>query len=169
MEPQAWDPCLEVDADLVELVVVGLPEISALDQVATALHELVRLQAIRILDVVTLVKKSDGAVDVLEMEDVDPLPVLDRLAGCYGGLLSSRDLVVAADAVSPGTAAILLLVEDRWAAPISRAARSAGGQVLGGERVPRSRMRAALTGVAGVVDASVTPEGETHATHGQIT
>jgi hypothetical protein len=169
MKPHARDPSLEVDADLVELVVVGLPEISALDQVATALHELVQLQAMRILDVVTLVKRSDGAVDVLELEDVDSFPVLERQGGCYGGLLSSRDLVVAADAVSPGTAAILLLVEDRWAAPLSRAARSAGGQVLGGERVPGSRMRAALAGVPGFVDASATAEEETHATHGEIT
>ncbi len=163
------DVDVDVDPDLVEYVVVGVPELSALDRVATALGELVRSHVIRILDVVTLVKQSDGAVEVLEVDAVGPLRALRQLGGYFGGFLSSHDLILAADAVAPDTAAILLLVEDRWAGPLSRAARTAGGRVLGGERVPHSRMLLALAD-AGFVDASgKAGEEEEHATHGEVT
>jgi len=169
MEPQAWDPFVDVDADLFEYVVVGIPRLSALDRVATALGELVRSRAIRIVDVVGLVKESAGAVEVIEVDDVGPLQALGQLDGYAGGLLSSHDLALAANAVAPGTAAILLLVEDRWAGPLSQAARTAGGRLLGGERVPRSRMLPALADVSGFVDPSGHAEEEDHATHDEVT
>jgi len=162
MEPLDWEPLVDVDADLVEYVVVGVRELSALDRVAAALGEIVRSQAIRILDVVTLVKHSDGDVEVLEVDDIGPLRALSKVGGYVGGFLSSHDLVLAADAVAPDTAAILLLVEDRWAGPLSRAARTAGGRVLGGERVPRSRMLPALANVSDFVDAAGQAEEEDH-------
>jgi hypothetical protein len=40
--------------------------------------------------------------------------------------------------------AILLLVEDRWATDLSAAARRAGGRIVGGERVERSRVEIAI-------------------------
>ena len=44
-------------------------------------------------------------------------------------------------------AAIVLVVEDRWAGPLSAAARDSGGEVLAGERIPRLRVEAALAGL----------------------
>jgi hypothetical protein len=160
-----WDASVDIDVDLVEYVMVEVPELSSLDRVATALAELVRSHAIRILDVVTVVKASDGSVEVLET-----LRALGQVGGYFGGFLSSRDLILAAQAVAPGSTAIVLLAEDRWAEPLSGAARAAGGRVLGGERVPRSRIYPALADAAGFVDpAGPDDEGEHHAAHGAIT
>jgi Family of unknown function (DUF6325) len=149
-----WDRPVDVDADLVEYVIVGVPELASLDSVAKALATLVRSNAIRILDVVVLVKAGDGSVEVLEFDDVDALRGMREVGGFFGGLLSSRDLSLVADAVMPDTAAIVLLAEDRWAGPLSVAARAAGGSVLGGERIPRGRIHPALADAADLVDPS---------------
>jgi hypothetical protein len=167
--PQDWHPSVDVDADLVEYVVVALPDLTSLERVAAALAELVSSQAIRILDVVTVVKAADGAVEVLEIEDVDTLAGLRQVGGYFGGLLSSNDVSQAAQAVTPGTAALLLLAEDRWAGPLSVAARAAGGRVLAGERVPRSRMGPALADAAGFVAVAPDDEKEVrHAADGEV-
>lgn len=165
-----WDASVDIDVNLVEYVIVEVPELSSLNRVATALAELVRSHAIRILDVVTVVKASDGSVEVLEVNDVDALRPLSNVGGYFGGFLSSRDLILAAQAVTPDSTAVLLLAEDRWAGPLSGAARAAGGRVLGGERVPRSRMYPALADASGFVDPTgPDDEEEHHATHGAIT
>jgi hypothetical protein len=171
MRSQQWEPSVDVDADLVEYVIVGVPELSALEAVATALAALVRSHAIRILDVVTLVKASDGSVEVREVDDVDALAVLGQVPGYFGGLLSSHDLALASDAIAPNTAGILLLAEDRWAGPLSVAAREAGGRVLGGERVLRGRIHPALADAVGFIDQSGREAGEEedHATHREVT
>jgi hypothetical protein len=161
---------IEIDVDLVEYVIVEVPALSSLDRVATALAEVVRSRAIRILDVVTVVKAGDGSVEVLEVDDVDTLRALGDVGGYFGGFLSSRDLILAAHAVAPDSTAIVLLAEDRWAKPLSGAARAAGGRVLGGERVPRSRMYPALADASGFADPTAPDdEGEHHATHDAIT
>jgi hypothetical protein len=168
-----WNRPVDVDADLVEYVVVGVPELASLDSVANALAALVRSNAIRILDVVVLVKASDGSFEVLEFDDVDALRGMSEVGGYFGGLLSSRDLSLVAEAVIPDTAAIVLLAEDRWAGPLSVAARAAGGRVLGGERVPRGRIHPALAGAPGFVGPSGPAEGEdeeeNHATDDEAT
>lgn len=166
-----WDPSdTDVDADLVEYVIVGSPGISSLDQVATALAELVRSHAIRLLDVVTIVKARDGSLEVLEVDEVNALSALGEVGGYYGGFLSSHDVNLAAQAVAPETAALLLLAEDRWAGPLSVAARAAGGRVLGGERVPRSRMHPALADAIGYL-GQPGPEDkeESHAPDDEVT
>jgi len=147
--PREWDPSDDVDTDLVEFVIVGVPGLASLDEVGEALAELVRLQAIRILDIVTVVKDSAGEIEVLELDDVDSLQPLRHVGGTFGGLLSSNDVNLAAAAVAPGTAAMMLLAEDRWARPLSAAARAAGGRVLAGERVPRGRISRSLVDAAG--------------------
>jgi hypothetical protein len=165
-----WDPSVDVDADLVEYVTVGVPQLASLDRVANALATLVRSHAIRILDVVVLVKASDGSVEVLEFDDVDALRGMAEVGGYFGGFLSSRDLSLVADAVIPDTAAIVLLAEDRWAGPLSVAARAAGGRVLGGERVPRGRIHPALADAAGFVNSSgPADDEEDHATDDEVT
>jgi hypothetical protein len=140
----------DVDPDLVEYVVVGVPESDSLERIAAALVHLVDTSAIRILDVVVLTKAADGTVDVREVGDLDGLAPLTRTDGWYGGLLSSHDMALVSTALAPASAAVLLLAEDRWAEPLAQAARTAGGRLLGGERIPRSRVHASLAGaVAG--------------------
>jgi hypothetical protein len=150
MEPDVMtgrsDPLVDVDADLVEYVVVGVPDTGSLELIARALTDLVDVSAIRILDVVVLAKAADGTVDVLEVGDVDSLTALGQTEGWYGGLLSSHDVALVATTLAPDSAAVVLLAEDRWAEPLAQAARTAGGRLLGGERIPRNRVQAGLAG-----------------------
>jgi len=89
-------------------------------------------------------KGANGAIDVLELEAVDSLAALREVEGELGAMLSEHDLELASFAIPPGSAGIVLVTEDRWAEPLSVAARHAGGHITAGERIPASRVEAAL-------------------------
>jgi hypothetical protein len=133
----------EVAADLVEYLIVSTPDLASLSTLVPALAALADSGLIRILDLVALERHPDGAVEVLEFEAVTSLSALAEVEGQVGHLLTEHDIAMASTALRPGTAGILFVTEDRWARPLSLAARQAGGQIVAGERVPRSRVEAA--------------------------
>ena len=138
-------PATDPDADLVEYLVVVVPDVGALERLAPAVADLVDSSAIRILDLVCVTRSArGGGLTVLELEDVESLAGLRDVEGEVGGLLSAHDIATASLAVAPGSSAILLLVEGRWAAHLSTAAKRAGGRIVGGERIARHRIEAAL-------------------------
>jgi Family of unknown function (DUF6325) len=129
--------------DLVEYFVVVFPDRAGLASVEPALVDLVQSERIRILDVVALVRADDGGLEVVEASEDGTLASIAALGGDVG-LMSEHDLQLAAEAVRPGEAGLVIVAEDRWAAQLSAAARRAGGQIVAGERVPRRRVEAAL-------------------------
>jgi Family of unknown function (DUF6325) len=134
----------DVAADLVEYLIVVMPDVDSLAGLVPALARMARSGLIRILDLVALMKDSDGAIEVLEFEAVRSLAALADVDGQVGRLLSDNDLAMASVALRPGTAGVICVTEDRWAEPLSAAARRAGGQIVAGERVPSSRVEAIL-------------------------
>jgi len=134
----------DVTPDLVEYMVVVTPDAESLGALVPALAELVTDARIRILDLAVVVRDADGAVVVHEVETVDSLAGLRDVEGEVGGLLSEQDVEVAGLALRPGTAGLVVVTEDRWAEPLSVAARSAGGRIVGGERIPPRRVADAL-------------------------
>ena len=70
---------------------------------------------------------------------------LSDLEGSVGGLLSRHDLELVAATLDPGSAAIVLVAEDRWAEPLSRGAT--GPARFAGERIASGRVEAALARV----------------------
>ena len=134
-----------VAADLIEYLIVEVPDLDALATLVPALVELVETAKIRILDLVALEKRADGAVAALELDAVDSMTALKDVDGEVGGMLSQHDIELASRALRPGTAGIVLVTEDRWAEPLSVAAQRAGGQILGGERIPAARVESVLT------------------------
>jgi hypothetical protein len=138
------DPPERVSTDLVEYVIVAVPAVDSLAVLAPALAELVQRAAIRILDVVVLVKDVDGAATALELDAVDSMAAIRDLESYVGGMLSEHDLALAATALRPGSAGVILVTEDRWAEPLSVAAQRAGGQIVAGERIPSLRVESAL-------------------------
>ena len=133
-----------VAADLVEYLIVEVPDLDALESLVPALVELVETSRIRILDLVALEKDANGAVAVLEVDALDSMAALRDVEGEAGGMLSQHDIELASRALRPRTAGIVVLTEDRWAEPLSDAAQHAGGQIIGGERIPASRVESAL-------------------------
>ena len=133
-----------VAADLIEYFVVEVPDLDAVASLVPALVELVESGRIRILDLVAIQKGADGTVAALELDAVDSMTVLKDVQGEVGGMLSEHDIELVSLALQSGTAGIVLVTEDRWAEPLGVAARQAGGKILGGERIPASRVESAL-------------------------
>jgi hypothetical protein len=125
-----------------------MPDWDSLAEVAPKLAELAASGVMRILDVVVLERDTSGAVSVFEPETVDSLAGLADVEGVVGGLLSEGDLELAALAIPPGTVGVVAVTEDRWASPLAAAVRSAGGQIVAGERVPAARVEAVLADTA---------------------
>ena len=133
------------DTDLVEYLVVVVPDLGSLKTVTPALADLVASAAIRILDLVCVSKSAeDGELTVVEFEEAEGMAALETVDGDIGGLLSTHDIETASRQLAAGSSAILLVVEDRWAQALSSAARRAGGRVVGGGRVARPLVEAAL-------------------------
>jgi hypothetical protein len=135
---------IEPDLDLVEYMVIALPDLSEVDLVAEALRQLVRGERIRILDLVAVIRTADGGYVSLEPDSVQGMAALADVEGESGGLLSDADIATACSDLPMGTAAVILVSEDSWAGLLAEAARSLGGQIAGGERIPRYRIAARL-------------------------
>lgn len=133
------------DTDLVEYLMIVVPDADALARLVPALAEMVASAAIRILDLVCVARSdSGGSVTVLELEGVGKLAGLRQVGGEVGDLLSKHDIETASHVLAAGSCALLLVVEDRWAQTLSAAARQAGGRVVGGGRIARKRIEASL-------------------------
>lgn len=132
------------DLDLCEYVVVTAPSIDELEPVAAAVGDLVRGGAVHLLDVAVLERPPGGtSVHTHEVGEVVSLRgLVDASAGPAG--LSQHDLDLAAVTLPPGSAAVVLVLEDRWAGSLSAAVRDVGGRVAAGERIGRERLRAQL-------------------------
>ena len=147
-----------IDRDLVRYVFVVVPDLDSLATVAAAFADLVEAQAIRILDLVVVTKGDDASVTILELEDVPSLARLTEVEGEVGGLLSDHDIELIALTLRLGAAGMVVVTEDRWAEAISTSARQAGGTIIAGEHIPRSRLQAAYAEEP-EGDNEVDPEG----------
>jgi Family of unknown function (DUF6325) len=133
-----------VVTDLVAYFVIAVPDLDSLDRAVPALANLVEAGAIRILDLVTLEKDGDGGLAVREIEAVASLAGMAAVDGEVGAMLSDDDIELVSSVVDPGTAAVVLVIEDRWAGPLSQAVQGVGGEIVGGEHIPRARVEAVL-------------------------
>jgi Family of unknown function (DUF6325) len=134
------------DSDLVEYLFISLPSLSALPLVASALADLEENVSIRILDLLVIVRKADDAIDVFEADSLESLRPLGDRPRPIGRLLNDRDIEMLALAVKPSTTGVIVVTEGSWAVSLAQAARDAGGRIMGGERIPRSRFEAARNG-----------------------
>lgn len=129
-----------LDADTVEYIVISLPDLASSMTVAEALKSLAESSKIRILDLVGVVTDVHGRYVAAEPELVSALVTLADVDGEVGGILSDDDIAIACRALRSGSSALILVAEDLWAQELAEAARTAGGQVVGGERIPRQRL-----------------------------
>lgn len=129
----------------IDYLVVEWPDRQPNGEAAPYLVELVDRGLIRILDLAFIAKEEDGTVTRLEIADVGRDAVeLSVFEGASSDLLSDEDMVEAATALEPGTAAALLVYENRWAAPFAAAVRRSGGQLVASGRIPVQAVLAAL-------------------------
>jgi hypothetical protein len=115
--------------------------------------DLVDRGVIRVLDALFVVKQADGTISGFEARDLDDRHVGDLVAfdGASSGLLGDEDAATAAAAIKPGSAAVVVLYENRWAAPLMEAVHRNGGVVVENQRIPTEALLAALDATEGSV------------------
>jgi Family of unknown function (DUF6325) len=119
-------------------------------EAASVVLDLVDRGIIRVLDVLFAVKQEDGTVAGFDAQGLGPDMAGDFFVfdGATSGLLGDEDVAKAAEAIEPGTTAVLLVYENRWAAPFVAAVRHNGGVLVASERI----------GVQDLVDALAAAE-----------
>jgi hypothetical protein len=131
----------------VDIVVIAYPAGAPMTGDAVPmLLDLVDRGIIRVLDLMFVIKDADGTYSGFEATDLDDKSVGDFSAfeGASSGLLGDDDVATAADGIEPGSAAALLIYENRWAAPFAAAVRRNGGRLVDFQRIPMQELIASL-------------------------
>jgi hypothetical protein len=81
---------------------------------------------------------------VIELDGTQLGDGLAIFSGAASGMLGNDDLAEAAAALQPGSAAVVLIYENLWAAPLAVTLRRAGAQLVAGGRIPVQALLAAL-------------------------
>ena len=76
---------------------------------------------------------------------------LTAFVGASTGLLSDDDVALAAGQIEPGTSALLIVYENRWAGAFVAAVRRNGGELIAFERIHTSDLVAALDAAEAVL------------------
>jgi len=129
----------------IDYVVIEWPDRQPSGEAAPILVDLVERGIVRILDIAFIVKNDDGSVLGLDVADLGGAAEQLRVfEGASSDLLTDEDTAAAGEALEPGTAAALLVYENRWAGPFASAVRRSGGQLVASGRIPVQAFVAAL-------------------------
>jgi hypothetical protein len=131
----------------IDVVVLAYPAGAPMTgEAAPLLVDLVDRGIIRVLDAMFVKKNEDGTFSGFDARDLDHKGVGDFTVfeGASSGLLSEEDAAKAADAIEPGSAAVMIVYENRWAAPFVAAVRRNGGVAVAFERIPAQDLLDAL-------------------------
>ena len=130
----------------VDYLIIEFPNGQPTGEAAPLLMDLVERGLIRILDMMFITKAEDGTVSRIEIADFDGDGQADYAVfeGATSGLMADEDAQEAGNALEPGTAAAVLVFENRWAAPFARAVRESGGQLVAFGRIPVQALLASL-------------------------
>jgi hypothetical protein len=141
----------------IDFLVVELPGARFAGEGLPLLVGLADRGTIRILDLVFIKKGQDGSVARLRLEDLEPeqRALLAVFEGASSGLLNQEDLDATGAVIAPGSAAGVLVYENRWAAPLAVALRRGGAQLVANGRIPVQGLLAALD-AAEAADAAAT-------------
>ena len=123
----------------IDIVLIAYPAGAPMTgEAVPLLMDLVDRGIVRVLDALFVTKDEDGRYAGFEATDLDDKNVGDfRLfEGASSGLLGSEDAATAAEALEPGEAAVLIMYENRWAAPFAAAVRRNGGLLVANQRIP---------------------------------
>ena len=137
------------DAELgpIDIVVIGYQAGAPMTgEAVPLLVDLVERGIIRVLDAMFVMKNEDGTFSGFDARDLDEKGVGDFTVfeGASSGLLGEEDAATAAEAIEPGSAAVMIVYENRWAGPFIAAVRRNGGVPIAFERIPVQAMLDAL-------------------------
>jgi hypothetical protein len=134
----------------IDIVVIAYPADAPMTGEAVPIMlDLVERGIIRVLDVLFVMQNEDGTFSGFEARDLDAKGVGDfrEFEGATSGLLGEDDVATASEALEPGSAAVMIVYENRWAAPFAAAVRRNGGVVIDNQRIPVQDVIEALDAV----------------------
>ena len=138
----------DVELGPVDYVVVAYPagKEDFSGAMASELKALMDSNTVRVLDVLMVSKGVDGSVEARELTDVDDSEVgeLRALERDLAILLAEEDVAEIGESLEPGSAAVVLVWENTWAAPFGSAVRRSGGELLTSGRIPTQALIAAV-------------------------
>ena len=129
----------EAEFGPVDIAVIGYPADAPMTgEAIPMLLDLVDRGIIRVLDVMFVIKNEDGSFSGFDARDLSSKGVGDFAVfeGASSGMLTDEDGEKAAEAIEPGSAAVVLVYENRWAGPFIAAVRRNGGVPIAFERIP---------------------------------
>ncbi len=137
----------DVELGPVDIVVIGFPPDAPMTgEAIPLLLDLVDRGIIRVLDVLFVMENEDGTFAGFEAQDLESDRIGDFkvFEGASSGLLSEEDVATAAEAIEPGTAAVVIVYENSWAGPFVAAVRRNGGVLIDNQRIPAQDLIDAL-------------------------
>ena len=123
----------------IDIIVISFPPGAPMTGDAMPLFlDLIERRIIRVLDVLFVMEGEDGTFAGFKAEDLDADGIGDFkvFEGAHTGLLGDEDAATAAEALEPGSAAVLIVYENTWAGPFAAAVRRNGGVLLASDRIP---------------------------------
>jgi hypothetical protein len=129
----------ETELGPIDVVVIAYPADAPMTGEAVPLFmDLVERGIIRVLDAMFVTKNRDGTLSGFDATDLDDKGVGDFAVfeGASSGLLGEQDAAATAEAIEPGSAAVMIVYENRWAAPFVTAVRRNGGVPVAFQRIP---------------------------------
>jgi len=131
----------------VDIVVIAYPAGAPMTGDAVPIFvDLVERGIIRVLDVLFVMQNEDGTVSGFEATDLDGDSIGDLkvFEGASTGLLGEDDVASVGEALDPGTAAVMIVYENRWAAPFAAAVRRNGGVLVANHRITAQELMDAI-------------------------
>ena len=122
----------------IDVVVIGYPpDAPKTGEAVPILLDLVDRGIVRVLDALYVQKDADGTFSGFDLADLDEDTAgdLKAFAGASTGLIHDDDVALAAAEIEPGSAAVMIVYENRWAAEFVSAVRRNGGVVIANERI----------------------------------
>jgi hypothetical protein len=123
----------------IDVVVIAYPADAPMTgEAVPLLVDLVDRGIIRVLDAMFVIKEADGTFSGFDARNLTDKGVGDfaMFEGASSGLLGDEDAAAAAEAIEPGSAAVMIMYENRWAGPFVAAVRRNGGVPVAFERIP---------------------------------
>jgi Family of unknown function (DUF6325) len=130
----------------VSYVIVEFPGAKMTGAGLAELVRLVDLGIVRILDLQFVLRDADGSIEAVELSALDRDGSFDLtiFEGASSGMLDHSDLAEAQSAIEPGSAAAILIFENRWATPFVKALRDGDAQLVAAGYIPHDAVAASL-------------------------
>jgi hypothetical protein len=136
----------EADMGPISYLIVEFPENKLTGEGFPILVDLVDRGVIRIIDLLFVACDMDGSIHALDLRDLDNSGNIDLTVfeGASSGILDDSDMADAASVIQPGSAAGILIFENRWATSFVDALRRGGGQLVAAGYIPQDQIAASL-------------------------